>query len=73
MKKRIMKISVGGFIIILLWLIMAQSCMKFKISDNVEWCGAGGRVIEMNELKNGTVIIGVEFEEEKNLKVLKKI
>ena len=34
MKKTIMKISVGGVIIILLWLIMAQSCMKFKISDS---------------------------------------
>ena len=34
MKKRIMKISLCGFIIILLWLIMAQSCMKFKISDS---------------------------------------
>ncbi len=34
MKKSIMKISVGGVIIILLWLIMAQSCMKFKISDS---------------------------------------
>lgn len=29
-----MKTSLGGFIIILLWLIMAQSCMKFKISDS---------------------------------------
>jgi pimeloyl-ACP methyl ester carboxylesterase len=34
MKKKIMKISLGGFIIILLWLIIAQSCMKFKISDS---------------------------------------
>jgi pimeloyl-ACP methyl ester carboxylesterase len=33
-KKRIMKISLGGFTIILLWLIIAQSCMKFKISDS---------------------------------------
>ena len=29
-----MRISLGGCIIILLWLIMAQSCMKFKISDS---------------------------------------
>jgi pimeloyl-ACP methyl ester carboxylesterase len=29
-----MKISLGGFTIILLWLIIAQSCMKFKISDS---------------------------------------
>lgn len=34
MKKKIMKISLGGFIIILLWLIIAQSCMKFRISDS---------------------------------------
>ena len=34
MKKKIMKISLGGFTIILLWLILAQSCMKFKISDS---------------------------------------
>ncbi|MEP7373849.1 MAG: alpha/beta hydrolase [Chitinophagaceae bacterium] len=34
MKKKFMKISLGGFIIILLWLIVAQSCMKFKISDS---------------------------------------
>jgi len=34
MKKKFMKISLGGFIIILLWLIIAQSCMKFKISDS---------------------------------------
>ena len=34
MKKRIMKISLGGFAITLVWLTMAQSCMKFKISDS---------------------------------------
>lgn len=33
MKNRLTKISSLGFIIILLWLIMAQSCMKFKIND----------------------------------------
>ena len=33
-KKKIMKLSLGTFLVILVWLIIAQSCMKFKISDN---------------------------------------
>lgn len=33
-KKIIMRISLGTILIIPLWLIMAQGCMKFKISDS---------------------------------------
>jgi len=33
-KKKFMKVSLGSCIIIMSWLIIAQSCMKFKISDS---------------------------------------
>lgn len=29
-----MKISLGGFIILAIWIVIAQSCMQFKISDS---------------------------------------
>lgn len=33
-KRRFMKISLGGFTIIAIWIVIAQSCMQFKISDS---------------------------------------
>src|SRR5688572_1754734 len=32
--KKLMKISLGGFVIIAIWIVIAQSCMQFKISDS---------------------------------------
>ena len=33
-KKRFLKISIGGFALIAIWIVIAQSCMQFRISDS---------------------------------------
>ena len=32
-RKRFLKISIGGFTVIAIWIVIAQSCMQFRISD----------------------------------------
>ena len=33
-KKRFLKISIGGFAVIAIWIVIAQSCMQFRINDS---------------------------------------
>jgi pimeloyl-ACP methyl ester carboxylesterase len=33
-KKKFLKISIGGFTVLAVWIVIAQSCMRFRITDN---------------------------------------